>query len=310
MIEKQIEINSGDVVLSGTLTTPTSDSSHSIVLFLHGSGPLDRDENIKGMQLNIFNKIAFDLAKRNIASFRYDKRGCSKSTGDYYTSGFDDLIVDATACAKWLSEQSEFTELILLGHSEGTLIAPIVSQRVKSVGRLVLLCPFLKNLETVLVAQSKDQEKAISKMSGIKGFTARLMMKYIISPVKYQKKLIKRIKSSNQDSFKMMFQRIPAKWLRELMAVEPREFYEKIDIATLLLIADKDVQCDPADGDEIQNILGSLATKVNMPNLTHILRNDPNEHTILSYKKLLKQPIDKEVLQVIGNWLKKSKPAN
>lgn len=59
---------------------------------VHGSGSLDRDENMKGQQLNIFNTVAHYLAREGIASLRYDKQGRGKSSGDYYTMGLLDLV--------------------------------------------------------------------------------------------------------------------------------------------------------------------------------------------------------------------------
>jgi uncharacterized protein len=42
---------------------------------LPGSGPLDRDENVEGQRLDIFNAIAHQLAQTGFASIRDDKRG-------------------------------------------------------------------------------------------------------------------------------------------------------------------------------------------------------------------------------------------
>ena len=64
---------------------------------VHGSGPLDRNENVKkGSHLNLFNTLAHHLAGIGIASLRYDKRGCGESTGDYYAAGHSDLLADVS----------------------------------------------------------------------------------------------------------------------------------------------------------------------------------------------------------------------
>jgi len=77
-----VTVASGDVRLSGTLAEPDGPAGAvPLVLFLGGSGPLDRDTNMRGQRLNAFPPFAADLAARGIASFRYDKRGAGKSTG-------------------------------------------------------------------------------------------------------------------------------------------------------------------------------------------------------------------------------------
>ena len=84
MIEKRQIVVIGDVRLAGELLLPGSSRTHPTVVMIHGSGPLDRNENTKSQSLNIFNTLANHLATQGIASFRYDKRGCGKSGGDYF----------------------------------------------------------------------------------------------------------------------------------------------------------------------------------------------------------------------------------
>ena len=42
-----------------------------------------------------------------------------------------------------------------------------------------------------------------------------------------------------------------------------------------------------------------------VPDLTHILRCDPDPPSILNYKKLLKKDMDPSVLDLIGDWLER-----
>lgn len=63
MIEKEITIDSYGNRLSGTVCLPEGNGRFPLVLMLHGSGPLDRDENMKGQRLNVFNTIAHYLIR-------------------------------------------------------------------------------------------------------------------------------------------------------------------------------------------------------------------------------------------------------
>lgn len=121
MIEQDVTIRSGDVRLAGSLTLPDGRKPLAVALFLHGTGPLDRDENIPRHGLNVFNVIAARLAQQGIASLRYDKRGCGRSGGDYYAAGQDDLLDDAQACLDYLDhgEHGVLGPRFLIGHSEG-----------------------------------------------------------------------------------------------------------------------------------------------------------------------------------------------
>ncbi len=98
-----------------------------MVLMLHGSGPLDRNANMPGQELNIFNPISDALRQAGIRSYRYDKRGCARSGGDFYSAGFTDLIKEACAALDILISDLGCDGFVLLGHSEGTIIAPVVA---------------------------------------------------------------------------------------------------------------------------------------------------------------------------------------
>lgn len=62
--------------LEGVLTLPdTHTKKVPAVVFVHGSGPLDKDETVGAIKL--FRDLAEGLAKEGIASLRYDKRTCT-----------------------------------------------------------------------------------------------------------------------------------------------------------------------------------------------------------------------------------------
>ena len=58
--------------LNGILTIPESSEPVPAVVFVHGSGPSNKDEKIGG--LTPFKDLAEGLAQFGIASVRYDKR--------------------------------------------------------------------------------------------------------------------------------------------------------------------------------------------------------------------------------------------
>lgn len=147
MIEKDITIDSNGNKLSGTVCLPEGEGRFPLVMMVHGSGRLDRDENTEGYPLNVFDTIAHYLAHRGIASLRYDKRGCGKSTGDFYATGHSDLVDDAVNWFDTLTQHvlSEPDKIFVLGHSEGCIVAPQVNAKRPAVAGLILLCPFTAN---------------------------------------------------------------------------------------------------------------------------------------------------------------------
>ncbi|MEX1336042.1 MAG: alpha/beta hydrolase, partial [Candidatus Limnocylindrales bacterium] len=93
---------SAGLTLAGTFAAPASAGPFPAALLLAGSGPLDRDGNVKRMALNVSRDLARELATAGWASYRYDKRGVGASQGEYLSTGFTDELADAAAALEAL----------------------------------------------------------------------------------------------------------------------------------------------------------------------------------------------------------------
>ena len=116
----------------GTLVTPAAAPPTPVVLIIAGSGPTDRDGNSPMLKLDIYRKLATVLAQRGIASVRYDKRGVAASQAALSSElaiRFDTYVDDAVAWIKKLGADPRFSRVIVVGHSEGSLIGMIAAQR-------------------------------------------------------------------------------------------------------------------------------------------------------------------------------------
>jgi len=120
----QLGINSGS--LQGTLLIPnTFKEKVPVALIIAGSGPTDRDGNNAMMKNNSLKMLAESLANNGIASLRYDKRGIGESKAALISEAnlsFEDLIQDAQQWVRILKENKRFSKIIIVGHSEGSLI--------------------------------------------------------------------------------------------------------------------------------------------------------------------------------------------
>jgi alpha-beta hydrolase superfamily lysophospholipase len=128
-------VQAGDAVLRGTLLTPVSIGKPPVALIIAGSGPTDRDGNsplLPGKN-NSLKLLAEGLAGRGIASLRYDKRGIAGST--LGVTGEQDLTFrtfsdDAVAWSERLAADDRFSDLVIVGHSEGALIGILAAQTI------------------------------------------------------------------------------------------------------------------------------------------------------------------------------------
>jgi pimeloyl-ACP methyl ester carboxylesterase len=123
-----LAIRSADgVTLGATLSIPAAPAHPNVVVLVAGSGPMSRHANADGHRL--FDVLADHLARQGVAVLRYDKRGISRSTGDYYGHKLANLEDDAYAAAQAVAARKEFSRIGLVGHSEGSQIAAAVAAR-------------------------------------------------------------------------------------------------------------------------------------------------------------------------------------
>ena len=121
--------------IAGTLCLPVGYKQGDrvpVVLFVTGSGPENRDEEIFGHRP--FLVIADYLARRGIASLRCDDRGVGGSTvGDSARCTTADFAEDAAAGLDYLRHRTDkFGPVGLLGHSEGGSIAFMLAAKGKA----------------------------------------------------------------------------------------------------------------------------------------------------------------------------------
>lgn len=299
----ELTVGSGEVRLAGTLSEPDMAAGPvPLVLLIAGSGPVDRNGNVRGQRLDVFPPLVADLAARGIASFCYDKRGAGKSSGDFYAAGQTELLADAAACFDRFAGEPRFGRRFVLGYSEGTVQAARLGLE-RRIDGLVLLCPLMEDAERSLMQQAGRLEEALRDMPGPGGVLARAMARVFGGPEAAQRRIIARIKGRDEATFRQGLQRIDAKSLREIMALDLGAIYARLDVPALVIGGGKDIQCDPADVARIAAAIGPDATPVVIADLTHVLRKDAGPASFLSYLRLVRQPVEPEVIRRVGEWV-------
>ncbi|MDD4492247.1 MAG: alpha/beta fold hydrolase [Bacteroidales bacterium] len=148
----------GDIF--GTLTIPDNSKSTPIILIVPGSGPTDRDCNSPlGIQTNAFKMLSEDLATKGISTLRFDKRGIGKSKPAKTSEGehrFETYINDVIAWASLLKSDKRFSSVIILGHSEGSLIGMIAAEQ-NNVAGFISISGVGKSADKVLQEQLKTK---------------------------------------------------------------------------------------------------------------------------------------------------------
>ena len=135
--ESKIRIGAIDAVL----TVPPDVDHPPVALLIAGSGTTDHDGNGPQVKPATLKKLSEQLVARKIATLRYDKRGAGgwkPEFGRPEDFRFKDFVDDAASLVNYLRSSGRFSEVIVIGHSEGGLVGILTARRVP-IDRLVLL---------------------------------------------------------------------------------------------------------------------------------------------------------------------------
>ena len=155
LLNQTLALDVPDGQLHGTLLLPISDQPLPVALLIAGSGPTDRNGNNPMGRNDSLKRLAQGLAKQGIASLRYDKRGVGEGLAlapDERDLSVDAYVADAAAWLEKLQGDSRFSSVILIGHSEGALIASLAAAR-QPVAALITLAGSGRPIDDVLREQ-------------------------------------------------------------------------------------------------------------------------------------------------------------
>lgn len=323
-IERDVTFASGDFSLAGTLRLPdTDESSYPAVLFIHGSGPVDRDGSAVNletgavvMELDIYRQFAVAASEIGFASFRFDKRGVGDSEGDAALASRANLLDDVQAAIQTLREQPEIdaNRIILIGHSEGSYLAPMLAVEDPEIAGVVLLAGAARALDEI----TRWQVESLLGQQGIEG-------EALDAALAQQDQYIAFVKASQGEwtdyTVAQLQEEIPwlseaagiqlkatplaLSWLREHYLAQPADIIAQLKAPVLIISGEKDLQVPSS---EVQLLADLLATAGNtnvsafvFPDLNHLLRHHPEEPN-LTYRHL-DEPVDARVTVTLQEWL-------
>ena len=264
------------------------------LLILSGSGPLDRDSNMKGQKLDVAVAIAEALAAVGVASLRYDKRGVGESDGDYLSMGFDDETSDAAVALDTLrvTDGVDPARVGVVGHSVGATIAIRLAAQGEGVAAAILLCAAASCGRDVMSWQSDRIAATLPGPDWLAPRWLRRRQQRDPGPPGVLHRVHVRLHRSP----------LPAGWFRGYMAYDPAVDLAAIRCPVLAVTGAKDLQVDSTDVARIGTLVAGPFTGETPENLTHVLRSQLGRPTIGSYRKLLEQPVDDELLRTITSW--------
>ena len=145
---------------------PENSEKIPLAIIISGSGPTDRDGNNPKMTNNSLKMLVESLYNNGIATVRYDKRGIGESTIINFNEKdlrFENYITDAENWVELLKNDARFSKIIIIGHSEGSLIGMIASQN-KAVDKFISVAGISSNAGDLIIEQLKAQPVYVQEL--------------------------------------------------------------------------------------------------------------------------------------------------
>ncbi len=317
LLEEEVSFESAGLTLAGTLALPEGTTEPVPgVLFIHGSGPVDRDGNAQGLKMDAYRQLAHALAKSGIGSLRYDKRGAGESEGVYEEASRDDLVDDVRAALAALraAQGIDPQRCFLIGHSEGSYLAPIIAVEDPDLAGLVLLGAAGQSLDQI----TRWQVETLARMQG-------MSEEEITAVLAQQDQYIAFVKESSGEwsdySVEQLQEAMPwltpeaaaqlkatpfsLSWLRQHYSDDPLDTIRRVSCPVLIINGEKDLQVPAAEAELLQKTLEEAGnndvTALILPDLNHLLRHHPEDPSLV-YRHI-DDPIDPRVIETITEWL-------
>lgn len=289
--EEVVQLNTLSGVIEGSLLIPDGSNNIPIALIISGSGPTDRDGNNPRMKNNSLKMLAAELEKNEIASLRFDKRGVGKSKeagGKEEDLRFENYISDAISWISLLSKDKRFSEIIVIGHSEGSLIGMIASQQQK-VAKFVSIAGSGQSADQMIRKQLSSQPAAVQNLAN------PIIDKLV------QGEPVDDVNPMLYSLFRPSVQPYMISWFK----YDPCKEISKLKIPVLIIEGSTDLQVAEEDADMLANSLKS-SRKVIIDGMNHVLKDAPKDKTAnLKTYTNPDLPINQMLVTVITDFIKK-----
>lgn len=300
--EEEVSFTNNGYTFHGTLSLPKGYNRDTpVVLIVTGSGQQNRDEDMLGHKP--FAVIADALARKGIASLRYDDRGWNDKSINFADFTTNDFKQDAKAGLELLRKR--FSNVGILGHSEGGSIALLLAEEGKT-DFIVSLAGMVVSGKSTLVEQNKEALTAIGLPNDI--ITSYLKtFDSVLDDLASGKKIceIKRdsIPAMLRPMFEKSLQQGDSKYIREFINVNPSRTLSQIKCPVLALNGTKDKQVNYATNlraleEGLTNCPHAIKT---MEGLNHLFQHCQTGN-VIEYQQI-EETISPEVLTLITEWI-------
>lgn len=281
--ESQVRVGPIDAVL----TMPPNVERPPVALLIAGSGSTDHDGNGPKVKPATLKKLSEDLVARNIATLRYDKRGAGgwkPVFGRPEDFRFKDYVDDAASLVNYLRSSGRFSHVIVVGHSEGGLVAILTAQRLP-IDRLVLLVTAARQ-QGDLVKDELQKKLPPNVYAPIARAIDAIMAGQIVDPPPHGLEIPPAMQPSIASAF----------------TEDPIEPLKKINAPTLIVGGGRDLQVARVDFLALSTA-SPLAKTLWLPEMNHVLVDVSDDADDYAAYNQPNRPLDPAMIDAVANFI-------
>jgi len=287
--EKTISVNTCD--LKGTLLFPKKMKGKvPIVIFIAGSGPTDRNGNNPTMKNNSLKMTAEQLCLNGIASFRYDKRMIAESVDTILKEEdlrFETYINDAVEVINFIKKDERFSQVIIAGHSEGSLIGMVAVEKTK-VDKYISLAGVGVTADIILKKQLESKktikEESFAVIDSLKKGIQVDSLSEALAPI-----------------FRSSVQPYMISWFK----YNPKNEIAKLKIPVLIIQGTTDIQVDTTNANLLHSALPNSELHI-IKDMNHVLKQCGDDYTEnLKTYFTPDIPLNTELIGILAKFIKK-----
>ncbi len=326
--EEEIVVRNGEIQLAGTFARPPEKKAYPTIIFVTGSGPQNRNEEVFGFE--IFKKISDELVRCGFATIRTDDRGVGGSTekpeGGSTTFDFASDILSIKNFLK-TRKDVDTSRIGIIGHSEGALAAFIAGAESSDFAFIVSLAGPIIRGDTLIAEQiqilMKNEnipdsiiEETLSDQYLIYSIIREnknldIARKIMMKQAKTQMELYpEEMKAQVTDklierNIEMQLENLRSNWFRQFIEIDPLDYIEKTRCPILFVFGGNDQQ---VPSKIMLNRLEPIAknrqfTVEVFPDANHLFQK--SKTGAISEYGILPRKFTEGFLEFLCSWLKK-----
>jgi pimeloyl-ACP methyl ester carboxylesterase len=286
---EEVEIRNGDILLPGTLRIPEGREAFPLLIFIPGSGNIDRDGNQAGTMVKpaYIRQLGEALAGRDLAFFSYDKRTAVPENRPFLdTVLIRDYVSDLQALVGHFQKDDRFDGIHLLGHSQGSLVGMLSVSEKGPVRSLVSIAGPASPIDSVIIRQLAAQSPDLAGEAA--AYLKRL--KEGRSPGEVTPALRPLFAPANQPI------------LKEWMQYQPVAVFGEVEIPVLLVYGEEDTQVTPEAGSRLKKVRPGTRL-IRIQGMNHVLKQLESPADNLRAYSDPSLPLSPDLVREIVNWV-------